>query len=204
MIQINLLSEKKKKAIPVPIGGIIMILWIVVNLGGLYYGINWCENQEQLYVEEKGIARLEREVSKLAPKQKRVKRMRTELQSVEQALSDYQGILSKKMGSWTKILHRFEEFVARAKTVWIQQLRIDADGQVQLNGVSMEAESSKLNSKNKKVKLVTQGVTDLVSILQQEVDFVRAVTLSQVNHDLMDKKRVAKFDLTFIIMERNI
>ena len=126
--------------------------------------------------------------------------MRTELQSVEQALSDYQGILSKKMGSWTKILHRFEEFVARAKTVWIQQLRIDADGQVQLSGVSMESEARK----GKKVKLVTQGVTDLVSILQQEVDFVRAVTLSQVNHDLMDKKRVAKFDLTFIIMERNI
>ena len=95
---------------------------------------------------------------------------------------------------------RFEEFVARAKTVWIQQLRIDADGQVQLSGVSMESEAKK----GKKVKLVTQGVTDLVSILQQEVDFVRAVTLSQVNHDLMDKKRVAKFDLTFIIMERNI
>ncbi len=200
MIQINLLSEKKKKAIPVPIGGIIMILWIVVNLGGLYYGITWCEKAEQDYIEEKGIASLERQVSKLAPKQKRVKRMRTELQSVEQALSDYQGILSKKMGSWTKILHRFEEFVARAKTVWIQQLRIDADGQVQLSGVSMESEARK----GKKVKLVTQGVTDLVSILQQEVDFVRAVTLSQVNHDLMDKKRVAKFDLTFIIMERNI
>ena len=200
MIQINLLSEKKKKAIPVPIGGIIMILWIVVNLGGLYYGITWCEKSEQDYIEEKGIASLERQVSKLAPKQKRVKRMRTELQSVEQALSDYQGILSKKMGSWTKILHRFEEFVARAKTVWIQQLRIDADGQVQLSGVSMESEARK----GKKVKLVTQGVTDLVSILQQEVDFVRAVTLSQVNHDLMDKKRVAKFDLTFIIMERNI
>ena len=200
MIQINLLSEKKKKAIPVPIGGIIMILWIVVNLGGLYYGITWCEKAEQDYIEEKGIARLEREVSKLAPKQKRVKKMRTELQNVEQALSDYQGILSKKMGSWTKILHRFEEFVARAKTVWIQQLRIDADGQVQLSGVSMESEAKK----GKKVKLVTQGVTDLVSILQQEVDFVRAVTLSQVNHDLMDKKRVAKFDLTFIIMERNI
>ena len=200
MIQINLLSEKKKKAIPVPIGGIIMILWIVVNLGGLYYGITWCEKAEQDYIEEKGIARLERDVSKLAPKQKRVKKMRTELQNVEQALSDYQGILSKKMGSWTKILHRFEEFVARAKTVWIQQLRIDADGQVQLNGVSMESEAKK----GKKVKLVTQGVTDLVNILQQEVDFVRAVTLSQVNHDLMDKKRVAKFDLTFIIMERNI
>ena len=200
MIQINLLSEKKKKAIPVPIGGLIMILWIVVNLGGLYYGITWCEKAEQDYIEEKGIASLERQVSKLAPKQKRVKRMRTELQSVEQALSDYQGILSKKMGSWTKILHRFEEFVARAKTVWIQQLRIDADGQVQLSGVSMESEARK----GKKVKLVTQGVTDLVSILQQEVDFVRAVTLSQVNHDLMDKKRVAKFDLTFIIMERNI
>lgn len=200
MIQINLLSEKKKKAIPVPIGGIIMILWIVVNLGGLYYGIAWCEKDEQNFRDEKGIARLQREANKLAPKRKRVNRMRTELQSVEQALSDYKGILSKKMGSWTKILHRFEEFVARAKTVWIQQLRIDADGQVQLSGVSMESEAKK----GEKVKLVTQGVTELVSILQQEVDFVRAVTLSQVNHDLMDKKRVAKFDLTFIIMERNI
>tara|TARA_Y100000589_G_scaffold114842_1_gene109013 strand:- start:28 stop:642 length:615 start_codon:yes stop_codon:yes gene_type:complete len=204
MIQINLLSEKKKKAIPVPIGGIVMILWIVVNLGGLYYGIKWCETQEQLYIEEKGIARLQRENSKLKPKEKRVKKMAMELQSVEQAYSDYLGILSKKMGSWTKILHRFEEFVARAKTVWIQQLRIDADGQVQLNGVSMESAAAKSNMGSKKVKLVTQGVTDLVSILQQEVDFVRAVTLSQVNHDLMDKKKVAKFDLTFIIMERNI
>lgn len=204
MIQINLLSEKKKKAIPVPIGGIIMILWVVVNLGGLYYGITWCDKAEQDYIAEKQIARLEREVSKLSPKEKRVKRMRTELQSVEQALADYRGILSKKMGSWTKILHRFEEFIARAKTVWVQQLRIDADGQVQLSGVSMESEVKKGAKEGEKVKLVTQGVTDLVSILQQEVDFVRAVTLSQVNHDLMDKKRVAKFDLTFIIMERNI
>ena len=204
MIQINLLSEKKKKAIPVPIGGIIMILWVVVNLGGLYYGITWCEKAEQEYIEEKQIARLEREVSKLSPKEKRVKRMRTELQSVEQALADYRGILSKKMGSWTKILHRFEEFIARAKTVWVQQLRIDADGQVQLSGISMESEVRRGAKEGEKVKLVTQGVTDLVSILQQEVDFVRAVTLSQVNHDLMDKKRVAKFDLTFIIMERNI
>lgn len=127
--------------------------------------------------------------------------MKTELNTVEQAYSDYQGILSKRMGSWTKILHRFEEFVARAKTVWIQQLRIDADGQVQLNGISMESGLSGTAKNN--VKLVTQGVTDFVSILERETDFVRAVNLSQVNHDLLDKKRVAKFDLTFII-ERNI
>lgn len=203
MIKINLLSEKKKKAIPVPIGGIVIVLWGILNLGGLYWGIGWCEAEELNYIEEKGIASLEREVSKLEPKRKKSKKMKTELNTVEQALSDYQGILSKRMGSWTKILHRFEEFVARAKTVWIQQMRIDADGQVQLSGISMEAETGKRDSNQKKIKLVTQGVTDFVTILEQETDFVRAVTLSQVNHDLMDKKRVAKFDLTFII-ERNI
>ena len=49
MIQINLLSEKKKKAIPVPIGGIIMILWIVVNLGGLYYELPGVKNRARLH-----------------------------------------------------------------------------------------------------------------------------------------------------------
>lgn len=201
MIKINLLSEKKKQAIPVPIGGIVIVLWGILNLGGLYWGIGWCQQEELNYHEEKRISYLEREVSRLEPLRKKSKRMKTELNTVEQAYSDYQGILSKRMGSWTKILHRFEEFVARAKTVWIQQLRIDADGQVQLNGISMESGLSGTAKNN--VKLVTQGVTDFVSILERETDFVRAVNLSQVNHDLLDKKRVAKFDLTFII-ERNI
>jgi len=202
MIRINLLSEKKKKAISVPIGGIVVVLWVLINLGGLYQGIEMIAQEKEQYIEEKQISRLEREVARMKGDLRKMRKMKQELNNVEQALSDYQGILSKRMGSWTRVLHRFEDFVARAKTIWLTQLRIDPEGQVQLNGLSMETETNQRNSENKKIKLVTQGVTDFVTILQQETDFVRSVNLSQVNHDFVDKMKVAKFDLTFVI-DRN-
>jgi hypothetical protein len=143
------------------------------------------------------------QVRKLSGDFKRKKQMEQELNSVEAALSDYQGILSKRMGSWTKILHRFEEFLARSKSVWVTQLRIDEDGQVQLNGVSMEALTKQKDPTGKSISLTTKGITDLVNILRRETDFVRGVSLSQITNDVQDKKPVAKFDLTFVI-DKNI
>jgi|GEM_PF-1002812 Tfp pilus assembly protein PilN len=202
-IRINLLSEKKKKSIPIPVGGIVMALWVILNGAGLYYGTVWVEEEKETYREQKGIDRLEMQVRKLSGDFKRKKQMEQELNSVEAALSDYQGILSKRMGSWTKILHRFEEFLARSKSVWVTQLRIDEDGQVQLNGVSMEALTKQKDPTGKSISLTTKGITDLVNILRRETDFVRGVSLSQITNDVQDKKPVAKFDLTFVI-DKNI
>ncbi len=202
-IKINILTEKKKKSIPIPIGGIALGFWVLLNIGALYFGTIWVEDEKVSYREQKGIDRLEMDVRRLTGDFKRRKRLQQEFNSVESALSDYQGILSKKMGSWTRTLHRFEKFVARAKSVWITQLRIDQDGQVLLNGISKESKTKERNTEGKSIFLTTRGVTDLVSILNQETDFVRGVSLSQVTHDLVDKKPVAKFDLSFVI-DRNI
>lgn len=202
-IKINLLSEKKKKSIPVPVGGIIVFLWTIGHVGLLFWGTMWYDQQLTDYKVEMQLDSLELDIKRIEPDQKRKRQMDQELNSIETALSDYQGILSKRMGSWTKILSRFEEFIARSKSIWVTQLRIDEEGAVVLTGISMESPTMEKDDNGKAMALTTKGITDLVKILNQETSFVRNVALNQIQNDEMEKKPVAKFDLTFVI-DKNI
>ena len=202
-IRINLLSEKKKKSIPIPVGGIIVVLWVIGHVAVCFWGTVWYAQQVDDYRAQRDIERLEMEEKRTRPDQKRKRQMDQELNSIETALSDYQGILSKRMGSWTRILNRFEEFIARSKSIWIIQLRIDEEGAVGLTGISMESPTMEKDDDGKAMTLTTKGITDLVKILNQETSFVRNVALTQIQNDEMEKKPVAKFDLNFVI-DKNI
>jgi Tfp pilus assembly protein PilN len=199
MIKINLLTEKKRKQIPVPIGGIVVVLWAVFCAAGVMWQKQNLDAELIRYRQEK-IGNLEARAREVDNKAKDKRRLDQELNHVETALSDYQGILSRRTGSWTRVLRRFEEFVARAKTVWLTQLRVDPEGQVQLSGLSMGAKVDGEKAGNKEDRtLTTQGVTDFIRILQQATDAVDSITLSEVQHDQLDKQAIAKFELTFVI-----
>ncbi|MBW7875792.1 MAG: hypothetical protein H3C47_07380 [Candidatus Cloacimonetes bacterium] len=194
MIKINLLKEKKKKQMTLPIGGIVVGMWVFACIGGVYVYAQDCdkrvEDQAQTLVPLRG------EVERLEQFFRRKKSLEQDLHNHKITLTDYQGILSKKTGSWTKVFYRFEEFVARAKTVWITQVRIDSEGGVSLSGLSMEAEK---DGDSKKRKVTTQGVTDFIKILQQATDVVNQVVISELQHETLDKQPVAKFVMQFMM-----
>jgi hypothetical protein len=199
MIKINLLSEKKKKSIPIPIGGIVVVLWIIANAGVLFWYKDKLERELAEY-RQPALSNLESKVRRLDQEAKTLRRLQQEKSNYAQALADYSGILSKKTGSWTKVLRRFEEFIAKAKTVWILQLRIDPEGLVQLTGVSKGAEiKGEQNADRKTRNLTTQGIRDLIEILNNATDAVSSVNLSEVQPDTLEKHPVSKFELTFQI-----
>ncbi len=192
MIKINLLKEKKKKQMTFPVGGILVFLWVVTCVVGVLWFAQQCQEELEAYTER--LVPLKADVAKLDRFFKEKRSMEQELNNVNTALTDYKAILSKKTGSWTKTLYRFEEFVARSKTVWVQQIRFMPDGSVSLNGTSMAAE---VKDDRKKREVTTQGVTDFIKILQQAKDVVSQVNISELQHDTMEKQPVAKFNMNF-------
>ncbi|PCJ20061.1 MAG: hypothetical protein COB02_05540 [Candidatus Cloacimonadota bacterium] len=200
MIKVNLLTEKKKKSVPIPVGGIIIALWICANAAGLAYAAEQTERELDEYKRQ--LEPVKREVNKFKSIKKKQKQLINNLNRVRSDLAEYQQVLSKNTGSWTKVLHNFEEFVLRARTVWINSLNIDSDGQVSITGISMESNiSGQINSEGKPRTSTSKGVTDFMKILREATHMVENVSLSSMVQDTIDRKKVTKFDMTFVIRE---
>ncbi|MCJ8346699.1 hypothetical protein MJH12_14240 [bacterium] len=198
MIKVNLLTEKKKKSVPIPVGGIVIALWICLNGAGLAWKAEQTEQELEEY--RRKLEPVKREVNEFKRVRKKQKRLTTNLNRVSGDLAEYQQVLSKNTGSWTKVLHSFEEFVIRAKTVWIIQLSIDNDGQVNLTGTSMEAViPGQSNVQGQPRKSTTKGVTDFIKILREATHTVENISLSSMVQDTIDRRKVTKFEMTFVI-----
>lgn len=190
MIKINLLQVKKRKPISIPIGWILVACYAIAACGGLYV------------VNNTFIADIEEKQGELQKKKEEVKRnkqfteqlenKRKELATFQSHKNEYERILNSATGGWTKTLLLIEEVLLDAKTVWIRDLRIEADGRVQINGIS----------KANKDKRLVYGIMDLLEAFKkQERDF-RSPRVKRISWEPLLDQKVATFELQ-CVLQRN-
>ena len=90
----------------------------------------------------------------------------------------------------------FEEVMKSAKTVWLRDLRIEGDGRVQLNGISM-AKNDKKNKDVKKHRI--RGITRLLDALGAKETQFRSVRLKRITMEPYKNETVASFEVQCVL-----
>lgn len=188
MIRVNLLKTKKTTQITIPFG------WIIVALVGLgICGVLFVINQTyQMKIEEKmeEQEKYNQKAKALKKHHHTLKQLKEQLRSLESDASKYITLLGQKGTGWTPYLLLFEELLEASKTVWFRDLRIDGDGRVMINAVSM---------KNKKGKKFT-GITKLYEEIKQRKTKFKTVRLKRIQKSKEQRQDVAQFELNCVLI----
>ena len=136
MIRVNLLKTGPQRQITIPFGWIFVAAFAVLVCGFLFV----VDQQHKQKIDEKNgeLEKVQQTVLRLKKHWTVRKQLKEQHRSLERDFSRYTSLLGQKSSGWTPTLLLFEELLHRAKTVWFRDLRIDGDGRVMINGVSME------------------------------------------------------------------
>jgi hypothetical protein len=189
MIKVNLLKTKKSKSITIPFGWIFVALIALGCAVGLYVAnetfLQKIATKEQ---ELEAIQRLVRDLKKYDTQKKQ--QIETE-RTVTNEYNRYEQVLSTKSGGWTGTLILFEELLRKAGTVWMRDLRIDGDGRVTLNGVSMGRPKDKARM---------PGITTLFDDIEQRRTKFKSVRLKRIQKTQEQRQDVSQFELTCVLI----
>ncbi len=189
MIRVNLLKVKRRKAIEIPFGWIAVVAVAVVAFGSLLL-VN-VQKQKLLEEKEGELLTVTKKVAKLKQQQSIRKAKQKELSSVKDQKSQYERLLSAKAAGWTPTMLLWEDILREAKTIWYRDMRIDSDGRVVVNGVSM---------KNEKSGKKFDGIVELLNQLTSRPTKFKNPRIKRITKTREKKEDVAQFELNCVLI----
>jgi hypothetical protein len=190
MIKVNLIKSKKTRTITIPFGWIFVAL-VAVGCGvGLYVGNEFF--LEKLADKEAKLEQIQKNVRNLKRYDTQRKQHLETKRTLENEFHRYENVLSPTGGGWTGTLLLFEDLLKRAETVWLRDLRIDGDGRVTLNGVSM----GKKDSPKKRMP----GITTLFEEISNRKTKFKSVRLKRIQKTQEQRQEVSQFELTCVLI----
>ncbi len=188
MIRVNLLKVKRRRAIEIPFGWIAVAAVAVVAFGSLLL-LN-IQRQGQLEEQQAELDKLSKKVTGLKQQESIKKAKEKELGSLKDNKGEYEKLLSAKAGGWTPTLLLWEDVLKEAKTVWFRDMRIDADGRVIVNGVSMNEKSGKK----------FDGIVALLEQLTKRTVKFKSPRIKRITKTKEKKEDVAQFELNCVLI----
>lgn len=190
MIKVNLIKSRKKTTITIPFGWIFVALFSIACFGGLYLYNEQCETEFR--EKEAELDQIKKRVNDL----KRYERQKKQLLETKRTLVNernrYENVLSASAGGWTPTFLLFEDLLQKAKTVWFKDLRIDSDGRVSIQAVSM--------GQKKKPEKSMPGITTLYEEISNQKTRFKSVRLKRVQKAREQGKDVRQFELTCVLI----
>jgi Tfp pilus assembly protein PilN len=188
MIRVNLLKSGPQRQITIPFGWIFVAAFAVLVCAFLFV----VDQQHKAKIEEKNadLEKVQQTVLRLKKHWTVRKQLKEQHRSLERDHSRYTSLLGQKGAGWTPTLLLFEELLQRAQTVWFRDLRIDGDGRVMINGVSME---------NKRKKRMPGIVTLYKEISDRRTKF-KSVRLKRIQKSKEQRQDVSQFELNCVLI----
>lgn len=189
MIKVNLLQVKKRKSIQIPFG------WIFVGaVAVMMCGLLFLVNQKKLAELEE----LDGELTKAKKKARRLRQLESTLKTKEKQLAklrseknEYERLLARRSSGWTPTMLLWEDILAACDTVWFRDMRIDSDGRVVVNGISMAS---------KKTKKKYDGIVNLLEQLKSKPTKFKSPTIKRITKTKEKKQDVAQFELNCVLI----
>ncbi|MBI4870347.1 MAG: hypothetical protein HY814_02140 [Candidatus Riflebacteria bacterium] len=189
MIRVNLLKVKRRKAIEIPFGWIAVVAVAIVAFGSLLL-VNMTR-QAQLEDKQKELDKFAKQAASLKQQESIKKAKEKELGGVKDNKIEYEKLLAAKTGGWTPTLLLWEDVLKEAKTVWFRDMRIDSDGRVIVNGVSM---------KNEKSGKKFDGIVELLNQLTKRPTKFKSPRIKRITKTKEKKEDVAQFELNCVLI----
>ena len=188
MIRVNLLKTGPQRQITIPFGWIFVAAFAVLVCGFLFV----VDQQHKQKIDEKNgeLEKVQQTVLRLKKHWTVRKQLKEQHRSLERDFSRYTSLLGQKSSGWTPTLLLFEELLHRAKTVWFRDLRIDGDGRVMINGVSMAD----------KQKRRFPGITTLFKEIKERRTKFKSVRLKRIQKTKEQRQDVAQFELNCVLI----
>ncbi len=193
MIRINVLDTGPRRTIAIPIGWIFVALFALGICVVLFF-INEANRRELEQLQAK-VDKVRSQYMQYKNYTSQYNETREKLKRLQKEYNSYTQLLQQRGGGWTPVLKIFEQLLAKAETVWFRQLKIDADGRVDISGVSKCAKDSK------------KKFPGIVSLLEQikgkgsmrsggtSLKFKPGVRVKRIQKAKEKKQEVAQFEL---------
>lgn len=188
MIRVNLLKAGPQRQITIPFGWIFVAAFAVLVCGFLFV----VDQQHKAKIEEKNqdLEKVQQTVLRLKKHWTVRKQLQEQQRSLERDYSRYTSLLGQKGTGWTPTLLQFEDLLNRAQTVWLRDLRVDGDGRVMINGISMA------NKREKKFP----GITTLYKEINDARTKFKSVRLKRIQKSKEQREEVAQFELNCVLI----
>lgn len=188
MIRVNLLKTGPQRQITIPFGWIFVAAFAVVVCGFLFV----VDQQHKARIEEKNeeLEKVQETVLRLKKHWTVRKQLQEQHRSLERDFSRYTSLLGQKSTGWTPTLLLIEELLHRAQTVWFRDLRIDGDGRVMINAVSMADKSKKR----------MPGITTLYKEITERRTKFKSVRLKRIQKTKEQREDVSQFELNAVLV----
>lgn len=192
MIRINLITEKRKKSIPIAS----LLPTVIAIIGFIGIGIGWFAGVEFLSDYNKDLIEKESEINAQINKEQQKTntrdKLRSEIKKLKREISQLNQLSGADLVQWSKTLSDLSEKVPE-KTVWITNMRIDSDRRVQLTAYSC-AEETKGSSKEGEARL-TLGIQNFINTLMKDDNIFKDVFLTSATKNMYEKKPVWRFEI---------
>lgn len=188
MIRVNLQKTGPSRTLVIPFGWIFVALFAALVCLGLFVFDQ--KNKAKLLEEKERLDKVERDAVSLKNHWNLRKSLKEQSRGLERDHTRYESLLSKQNAGWTPTLLLFEELLTKARTVWFRDVRIDGDGRVMINGISME---------NKDKKRMP-GITRLYTEIKNQPTRFKSVRLKRINKDKEKQQAVSRFELNCVII----
>jgi len=188
MIRVNLLKTGPQTQLTIPFGWIFVALFAALVCLGLFV-----VDQKRKAEREAKAADLKKvhdQAKGLKNHWNLRKTLKESKRSLERDHTRYEKLLSKQNTGWTPTLLLFEDLLKKARTVWFRDVRIDGDGRVMINGISME---------DKKKKRMP-GITKLFTAIKDQPTRFKNPRLKRINKDKEQRQPVSRFELNCVII----
>ena len=184
MIRVNLLKSGPQTQFTIPFGWIFVAFFAALVCFGLFLVDQ--KNKAVRKEESERLAKIEKDVRSLKNHWNLRKSLKEQSRALERDYTRYETLLSQQNAGWTPTLLLFESLLTKARTVWFRDVRIDGDGRVMINGISME---------NKDKKRMP-GITKLYSEIKNQPTRFKSVRLKRINKDKELRQPVSRSNLT--------
>lgn len=191
MIRINLLTEKRRKSIP--IGNLFPAIFVIISL--CVIGVAWFVGADYLSTYNDDVKKQKDEIeAQINKEQSQVKKrddLKSEIGKVNRKIAQLEQISGANLVQWSKTLSTLSSVVPE-KTVWITNLRIDSDRRVQITAYSCN-EDGKPENKEGEARL-TLGIQKFVDTLMKNPLF-NEVFLTSATKNIYEKMPVWRFEI---------
>jgi hypothetical protein len=188
MIRVNLLKTGPQTQLTIPFGWIFVAFFAALVCLALF--VLDQQNKAIRKEESERLAKIEKDVRALKNHWNLRKSLKEQVRSLERDYTRYEALLSKQNAGWTPTLLLFEDLLVKARTVWFRDVRIDGDGRVMINAISMQ---------NKDKKRMP-GITRLYSEIKNQPTRFKSVRLKRINKDKEQRQPVSRFELNCVII----
>lgn len=188
MINVNLLTQKKRKPIQIPFAFIFFLIGLAGIGAGFFVGTQAIDGMNDDLLRERDNLQVEitREQSKLNDKD----RLRQQQNRIRSQINRLEQLSGASLLQWSEIFSNLTAVVPEGR-VWITNLRIDSDRRVQITGYSCNKDGEEETSDTQ----LTRGIQEFIQRLQNHSHF-EDVFLTSAAKNTYEKMPVWRFDVT--------